>query len=131
MNIPPFIDAVFAADMLHVSKDTVIDLVREGKLRKVSGQDSNPFVRTSEVAALAEQMGAAAAEQPGRRIKSASAKVRARLTADARWADVSEAEIRDWAARLDPAARAAARTAVRTTVARLSMLLQVLDDVPS
>jgi hypothetical protein len=61
-------------------------------------------------------------------VKSPSARVQQRITADARWGDVSEEDIRDWASRADDARLHAARKAARTAIERLSFLLQVVDE---
>ena len=118
-----------AAEVLHVSQDTVLDWIKAGKLRAFGGKATNPFLRSSDVAALAEELGVNSEEAP-RRTKSATAKVQARLTADSRWSDVSEAEIRDWARRADQAHRQAARTAVVAARERLAEVLRALDEEP-
>ena len=121
-----FIDAVHAAEVLHVTTDTIIEWIAAGRLRSYGGKASNPFLRSSDVTALAGELGVAP-EEPPRRTKSATAKVQARLTADARWSDVSEEEIRAWASRADPARRAAARQAAQTARARLEIVLEALE----
>lgn len=130
MVAPTFIDAAYAADTLHVPLDAILDLVRDGRLRTYGGRASNPFLRSADVAALASELGLGAdveAEAP-RRVKSPSARVQQRITADARWGDVSEEDIRDWASRADDARLHAARKAARTAIERLSFLLQVVDE---
>jgi hypothetical protein len=128
MTMPAFIDAVHAAELLRVSQDAVLDLVKEGKLHPFGGRAGNPFLRSAEVMALASQLGVDEAGPQPRRVKSASARVRTRLTADARWADVTEDDIRDWAARTDAAGKQAARKAARTARERLETVLRVLDE---
>ena len=122
-----FIDAVHAAEILHVSQDTIVDWVQAGKLRAFGGKPANPFLRSADVAALAEELGVDSGE-PARRTKSPSAKVQARLTADARWSDVTLEEIRDWARRAEPERRQAARTAATTARERLADVLRVLEE---
>jgi hypothetical protein len=114
--------------MLHLSQDAVLDLIAEGKLRTYGGKASNPFVRSAEVAALASDVAALEAEEQPRRVKSASARVRQRLTADSRWSEISEDDIRDWARRSDPAGRQAARKAAVTARERLQAVLRILDE---
>lgn len=130
MVTPAFIDAVFAAEMLHVPVETVLDLVREGRIRTYGGRASNPFMRSADVAALAQQLGLGRGEssEAPRRVKSASARVQARVTADSRWGDVSEDDIREWAARADRARLQAAQKAARIASDRLSALITVVDD---
>jgi len=128
VSTPPFIDAAYAADLLHVSLDTILDLIREGKLTRFSGSASNPFLRSQDVLALARELGAASEPEPPKRVKSASAKVQTRLTADARWADITVDEIQDWAARADAPRRQAARKAAATAKERLEKVLQALSE---
>lgn len=123
-----FIDAVHAAELLRVSTERVLDWIAAGKLKAYGGKPSNPFLRSADVAALIDELGVAE-DTPVRRTKSASAKVQARLTADARWGDVSEDDIKEWAARADPARRQAARTAAMTARDRLETVLRALDEV--
>jgi len=122
-----FIDAVHAAEVLQVSKDAVLDLVSEGRLRTFGGKPDNPFFRSRDVAALVEELGVRPEEQP-KRMKSASAKVQQRLTADARWSDVTDEEIRDWARRADPSRRQAAHSAAATAIKRLEHVLLVIEE---
>lgn len=122
-----FVDAVIAAEVLHVTQDAVLDWVKEGRLRAVGGKPSNPFLRSAEVAALVRELGVGA-DEPPRRTKSSSARVQARLTADARWSDLTEADVREWAKRADPARRQAARqTAARARI-MLDAVLRILEE---
>lgn len=129
MSTPAFVDAVYAAQMLNVTTDVILDLVKSGKLRRFGGRPDNPFVRSADVAALAEEFGVQAAEEPPRRVKSASARVQSRLTADSRWADISEDDIREWARRAEPARRRAARKAALSAREHLATVVQVLDEM--
>jgi hypothetical protein len=121
-----FIDSVHAAETLHVTQDKILDWIAEGRLRAYGGKPSNPFLRSADVAALVDELGLTS-DEPPKRTKSATAKVQARLTADSRWSDVSEEEIRDWVGRADAARRAAARTAAVMAVERLQTVLRELD----
>ncbi len=129
MVAPVFIDAAGAAEMLRMPLDAVLDLIHEGRLRTFGGKAANPFVRSADVAALAAELGVGTAEatEP-KRVKSASARVQTRLTADARWAEVSESDIRDWARRTDAARRRAGKTAATTAIDRLQAVLRALDE---
>lgn len=129
MSTPPFVDVTYAADMFHVSPDLIHDWLREGRLKAVGGKSSNPFVRTVDVAALAAEIVPADSNEPPKRVKSASTRVQTRLTADAKWAEVSDSDIRDWAQRADPARLRAARKAVDATQERLRAVLSVLDEL--
>ncbi len=130
MVTPTFIDAAYAADSLHVPLDTILDLVRAGRLRTYGGRTSNPFLRSAEVTALAGELGLGddtESETP-RRVKSPSARVQQRITADSRWGDVSEADIRDWVERADDTRLQAARKAAQLATGRLSFLLAALEE---
>lgn len=129
MSTPPFVDVTYAADMFHVSPDLIHDWLREGRLKAVGGKSSNPFVRTVDVAALAADIAPLDSNEPPKRVKSASTRVQTRLTADAKWAEVSDSDIRDWAQRADPARLRAARKAVDATQERLRAVLGVLDEL--
>jgi hypothetical protein len=122
-----FVDSVIAAEVLHVTQDAVLDWVKVGKLRAVGGKPSNPFLRSADVAALVRELGVQA-DEPPRRTRSASAKVQARLTADARWSDITEEDIQDWAVRADPARRQAARQAATHARAMLEAVLRAVDE---
>ncbi|HCG00314.1 MAG TPA: hypothetical protein DEV93_07185 [Chloroflexi bacterium] len=123
-----FVDSVHAAEVLHVTQDAVLDWIDAGKLKAYGGKPTNPFLRSSDVAALASELGVSD-DEPPKRSKSASAKVQQRVTADARWSDVSIDEIRDWARRADSARRQAARTAALTARQRLDDLLSILEEL--
>jgi hypothetical protein len=129
---PAFIDAAYAADTLHVPLDTILDLVAQGRLRTYGGRASNPFLRSADVSALATELGLGRAgeDEVPRRVKSPSARVQQRITADARWGDVSESDIRDWVRRADRTRLEAARKAAGIATQRLRMLLKVIDDTP-
>jgi hypothetical protein len=122
----PFIDATHAAEILHATQDKVVDWVAEGRLRSYGGKPNNPFLKSTDVAELAQELGLEESDAP-RRTKSASAKVQARLTADSRWSDISNEDIEDWARRADQARRQAAKTAASEAIGRLESLLNALD----
>lgn len=130
MVAPVFIDAAGAAEILHLPLESVLDLIAEGKLRSFGGKASNPFVRSADVALLVNELGveALASVSEPKRVKSGTARVQTRLTADARWADVTENDIRDWVRRADGTRRRAGKTAAATAIQRLQLLLQVLDE---
>ncbi|HEY8686388.1 MAG TPA: hypothetical protein VIO57_12345 [Chloroflexota bacterium] len=122
-----FVDSVHAAEFLHVTQDAVLDMIAGGRLNTFGGKPSNPFLRSSDVAALAKELGVSAEEAP-KRMKSPTARVQTRLTADARWADIGEADLSDWVARADDARRSGARAAAQVARQRLERLIQLLDE---
>jgi hypothetical protein len=123
-----FIDAVIAAEVLHVTQDTVLDWVKEGKLTAYGGKPSNPFFRSADVAALVAQLGVTD-DTPVRRTRSPSARVQTRITADARWSDISIDDIRDWARRAEGSRRQAARSVAVAARQRLDKLIEILDEL--
>jgi hypothetical protein len=123
-----FIDSVHASEVLHVTQDTVLDWIAEGKLKAYGGKPTNPFLRSGDVATLAAQLGVPT-DEPPKRSKSASAKVQQRVTSDSRWSEVSIDEIRDWARRADSARRQAAKTAALAARQRLDNLLSILEEM--
>lgn len=123
-----FIDALHAAEMLHVTQDTVVDWVAAGKLRSYGGKANNPFLRSGDVASLMGELGVGL-DEPPKRTKSAFAKVQTRLTADSRWSEVTDDDIGDWAARADPSRRQAARQTVLAARRRLDAVIRSLDEL--
>ena len=123
----PFIDAVHAAEILHITRDEVLDLIASGRLNAYAGKPDNPFLRSGDVAAIAEERGIGQDEAP-KRAKSGSSKVQARLTADSRWTDISDDDIRQWALRADPARRQAARKVAVSARDQLARVLALLDE---
>jgi len=89
-----FVDTVIAAEVLHVTTDTLLDWIAQGKLKTYGGKAANPFLRSADVAALAAEIGVQEDEAP-KRTRSATARVPARRTADSRWADIPDDDIRD------------------------------------
>jgi hypothetical protein len=120
-----FVDSVIAAEALQVTQDAVLDWIREGRLKAYGGKPSNPFLRSVDVAALVQELGVVAADP--KRTKSPTAKVQARITADARWSDISIDDIQSWVRRSDTSRRQAARSAAMTAQHRLSVLLEALQ----
>jgi hypothetical protein len=128
---PAFIDAGYAAERLGVPVETVLDWVAGGKLRTYGGRATNPFLRSAEVLAIGSELGLPKEVEVPRRVKSVSAKVQTRITADARWSDVSDDDLREWASRADPTRRQAARKAATAAKLKLETMLAVLDDLES
>lgn len=122
-----FVDATHAAEVLHVSQEQVVEWIEEGRLRSYGGKPSNPFLRSADVVNLLQELGIGA-DEPPKRTKSANARVQQRLTADSRWSDLSEADIREWARRAEPVRRQAAKTTAMHAVGKLQALLRALND---
>jgi hypothetical protein len=129
VSAPVFVDAIHASETLGVPREQILDWIASGKLRRFGGKPDNPFVRSADVAALAAELGVSTIQAAPRKVKSGSARVQARLTADSRWAEIGEADIRDWARRADEQRRQAARKAAEVARRRLEDVLRVLDEV--
>jgi hypothetical protein len=119
-----FVDSVIAAEVLHATQDAVLDWVRDGTLKAYGGKPSNPFLRSKDVGALIEKLGIV--EEEPKRTKSPTAKVQTRITADARWSDVSVDDIYLWVSRADESRRQAAKSAAETAQHRIATLLTAL-----
>lgn len=122
-----FVDSVHAAEFLHITQEAVLDLISSGRVGTFGGKPSNPFLRSADVAALADELGVSPEEAP-RRTKSPTARVQTRLTADARWADIGEDDLREWVVRADDARRSGARAAAQVARHRLDLLVHILDE---
>lgn len=129
VSTPVFIDSLHAAETLGVTSDVILDWIATGRLRRFGGKPDNPFLRAADVAALAAELGVVKEEAAPRRVKSGSARVQARLTADSRWSEVGPEDIRDWAQRAEPARRQAGRKAAEVARQRLEDVLRVLDEL--
>lgn len=129
MSSPVFVDAAYAAEMLHMPIESVLDLIKNRRIKTFGGHASNPFVRSADILSLVREVGVPdQSDVAPRKAKSSTARVQARLTADARWADITDADIELWAVRADASRKQAARTAVNTAIVRLRHVLQTLDE---
>ncbi|HZS94592.1 MAG TPA: hypothetical protein VFA78_07335 [Chloroflexota bacterium] len=125
--LPPFIDSAHAAEILHITPESVLDLIAAGRLAPFAGPPTKPFLRSADVVALAAEMGAGEEPEPPRRVKSGFARVQTRITADARWGDVSEQDLEEFARRADPAKRVAAAATAAEAMVKLEALIELLD----
>jgi hypothetical protein len=122
-----FVDATHAAEVLRVSQEQVLDWVAAGRLRAYGGKPGNPFLRSADVANLLAELGVDTEESP-KRTRSANARVQQRLTADSRWSELTDADVREWVRRADPTRRQAARTTAMKAIGKLHVLLEALND---
>ena len=128
-NQAPFIDASFAAELLGVQTADILDLIASGKLARLGGKDRNPFVRTSQVEALAKELGKGLEEPPVKRRASQNPvrRVELRLRHDTRWNEVTDADLAAWARSLDESGRRAAKQVAERTSERLRCALVALE----
>jgi hypothetical protein len=141
-----FVDEGEAVRRLGVDRDTLVSLVRSGRLRAYPGVGKGSFFKLGDLLALAETLhppiaapiepAAPApttepAEQPpaSRRPQHDPAyKVHLRLQADLKWYDLSDADFRAWVRELHPDAYPRQRTNITATIARLQQLLALMDE---
>jgi excisionase family DNA binding protein len=115
-----FIDASEAARKLGITRVTLEQWVKDGRLKPVRGMGKETFFRASDVDALyrelhpdvelAEAIAADEQESAGdakqqalaRRKNDPQMRVYLRLQADAKWYDTSDEDIRAWFMQLDP-----------------------------
>lgn len=130
-----FMDAVEAAANLRTDRLTVLKYIQEGRLRTYGGRPNNPFVRTEDVERLAKELfpevEAEAAPPPDPKVVHRTdpvRKLKLRIQQDAKWHEVDEAAMRAWAAELDPISYNRMRQVARDAIARLEMVIKVLDE---
>lgn len=129
MNMPTpggrfaFMDASEVARRLKIDRLTLDQWIRDGRIKAYRGVGKDSFFKTAEVEALYGELypetsvaaaiaadesesAAAPSSQPlqlgVRKKQDAQMRVYQRLLADAKWYDVSESEIREWARQLAP-----------------------------
>jgi excisionase family DNA binding protein len=124
MNMPTpgsrfnFMDVGEVTRRLKIDRLTLDQWIRDGRIKAVRGTGKDVFFRTAEVEALYKELHpeatvadesanvAAASAQPMqlgvRKKQDAQMRVYQRLLADAKWFDISDADIREWARQLAP-----------------------------
>jgi hypothetical protein len=138
-----FVDEGEAVRRLGVDRDTLLSLVRSGRLRAYPGVGKGSFFKLGDLLALAEALHpqAAAPEAPAPAPEPAESpsvpkrpqhdpayKVHLRLQADLKWYDLSDADFRAWVRELHPDAYPRQRTNITATIARLQQLLALMDE---
>jgi excisionase family DNA binding protein len=129
MNMPTpggrfaFMDASEVARRLKIDRLTLDQWIRDGRIKAYRGVGKDSFFKTAEVESLYKELypetavaAAIAADEQGtstgpssqpmqlgvRKKQDAQMRVYQRLLADAKWYDISEADIREWARQLAP-----------------------------
>ncbi len=127
----PFVDATFAAEMLGVGLDRILQLVADGRLKTYGGRERNPFLRTADITALAEEIGQPlkVAEPSKRQADNPVKRVSLRIRADARWNQVSEADIDAWVREADESSKQAAGKVAAASIAKLKQLMDAVSRV--
>jgi excisionase family DNA binding protein len=136
-----FLDEGEALRTLGVDRDTLLALVKEGRLRAYRGFGTGSFFRTSDLEALyaelrGDELAAAEAEaetgsgeaQGTRKVFDPAYKVHVRLQADLKWYDLDDDDLRAWVREMTPDGYTRQRTNVTRVVERLQRLMQLMDE---
>lgn len=138
-----FVDEGEAVRRLGVDRDTLVSLVRSGRLRAYPGVGKGSFFKLGDLLALAEALHpqtaalesqapapepAEPSSAPKRPQHDPAYKVHLRLQADLKWYDLSDADFRAWVRELHPDAYPRQRTNITATIARLQRLLALMDE---
>ncbi len=131
---PAFMDAVEAAANLKTDRLTVLQYIKEGRMRTFGGKADNPFVRTEDVDRLARELAVEATSQeplPDPKVVHRNdpvRKLKLRLQQDAKWPEIDEKAMRAWAEEVDPISFQRMRRVAEDTIAQLQMLIRVIDE---
>jgi hypothetical protein len=142
-----FVDEGEAVRRLGVDRDTIVSLVRAGRLRAYPGVGKGNFYKLGDLQALAaelhppaaaddaapatpeaEKETAAPAGAPKRGQHDPAYRVHLRLQADLKWYDLSDADLALWVRELHPDAYERQRTNITTVIAKLERLLELMDE---
>ncbi len=132
----PFLDEGEALRRLNVDRDTLLALVRDGRLRAYSGFGKGNFFRLRDLDTLyAELYGEPnAADQPAEATPGKGKpfdpgyKVHVRLQADLKWYDLSDDDLRAWVREMHEDGYPRQRTNITNTIARLQRLIELMDE---
>ena len=136
-----FVDESEAVRRLSVDHDTLLSLVREKRLRAYPGVGKGHFFKAGDLDTLARELHPPAAEPtlgepvapttaaaPKRPQHDPAYKVHLRLTADLKWYDLSDDDLRTWVRELHPEGYERQRTNINSVIARLQRLLVLMDE---
>jgi hypothetical protein len=143
-----FVDEGEAVRRLGVDRDTIVSLVRAGRLRAYPGVGKGNFYKLGDLQALMAELRpsvpateAPAAEPEPEAPATAGAttaakraqhdpayRVHLRLQADLKWYDLTDADLALWVRELHPDAYERQRTNITTVMAKLQRLLALMDE---
>ena len=133
-----FVDEGEALRRLNIDRDTLLGLVRDGRLRAYPGVGKGNFYRVRDLDALYTELfggeaGALGADDeapaPGKgRPFDPSYKVHVRLQADLKWYDLTDDDLRAWVREMHEDGYARQRTNVTRVMARLQRLVELMDE---
>ncbi|HEY7985078.1 MAG TPA: helix-turn-helix domain-containing protein [Ktedonobacterales bacterium] len=136
-----FVDEGEAVRRLGVSRDTILEWVRSGRLKAYPGVGKGSFFKLSDLVALAREVAPAtpateavpateapAAEAAPKRPQHDPAyKVHLRLQADLKWYDLSDDDLARWVRELHPDGYERQRANIQLVIARLERLRALMD----
>ncbi|MBA3826280.1 MAG: hypothetical protein H0X24_20565 [Ktedonobacterales bacterium] len=140
-----FLDDTDAQRILGVDRLTFQELLSTKRLRAVSGAGTIQFFRAADVSRLRDELTAETATQaaasaaalasmpeaaPPKKPKKAqepALRVHARMTADLRWYDISDADIQAWFDQLHPETYARRRGVAQFVQQRMAQIIALLD----
>src|SRR5579862_441633 len=139
-----FVDEGEVVRRLDVDRDTVLALVREGRLRAYPGVGKGSFYRVSDIERLAgelrpiqgrpgedEQIAQAEESASTRKLFDPAYKVHVRLQADLKWYDLTDDDLLAWVRELHPDGYARQRANVISVIERLQRLVTLMDNAAS
>jgi hypothetical protein len=144
-----FIDLPTAAERLGITRNQLLQLVTEGRIRPFSGSGQQSVFRATDVERLAGELGAGATPQaatpeaaPGQapvatpeeaasvrtRRRDAIKLIGTRLSTDSRWAEITDKDIATWLDALEPVQFERVRKVSNLAIERLQRVLAMLDE---
>jgi excisionase family DNA binding protein len=142
MNTPSkfaFQDEGEALRRLGVDRDTLLALVREGRLRAYRGFGAGSFFRTQDLDDLyvelyGERVEAQAAAEgelgqaSTRKVFDPAYKVHVRLQADLKWYDLEDEDLRAWAREMTAEGYARQRGNIERVIEKLQRMIALMDE---
>jgi hypothetical protein len=138
MTIPgkfAFLDEGETLRRLGIDRDTLLGFVAQKRLRAYPGVGKGNFFRSADIERLAAELraGEEAAETGGeaapgsRKLFDPAYKVHVRLTADLKWYDLEDEDLRAWVREMTPDGYARQRSNIAAVIARLQRLIELMD----
>jgi hypothetical protein len=141
-----FIDLPSSAERLGITRNELLQLVDEGRIRPFSGKGQQSVFRASDVERLAQELKPARIELEAGTAEIAPAEDEAapgerrrprrrdpikligtRLSMDARWAEISNQDISTWLDALEPVQFERVRKVSTLAIERLQRVLAMMD----
>src|SRR4051812_32633884 len=143
-----FIDLPTAAERLGITRNQLLQLVTEGRVRPFSGSGRQSVFRAADIERLAGEMSAAASPEAApvatpdqapvtapeeaatvrTRRRDAIKLIGTRLSMDSRWAEITDKDIATWLDALEPVQFERVRKVSDLAIERLQRLLAMLEE---